>query len=116
MLRCDRPWRILRYSQSTEDWVAFPGYLFDIKEVQCGDLVRVIEYLPDGTTRSRMARAWDSGSFGNHTKLIGLPIVVDMPPWVATWGLYPGFARVKVTNLSAVARQCVAMGLCDLPR
>jgi hypothetical protein len=72
-----------------------------------------LEYLPDGSTRSFMARVYDSGSFGEHTKIGGLSIVVDVAPWVATWPMYPGWARVRVMNLSAVARECRARGLCD---
>jgi hypothetical protein len=111
-LFCDRGNGLI-YSRDTENWVAFPKYLFDLGLVRCGDLVHILEYLPDGTTRATMARIYDAGGFGPHTTIGGMPIVVDAPPWVATWPLYPGFARVRVMDLSAIARECREMGLCD---
>jgi hypothetical protein len=105
-LRCDRGNGLI-YSRDTEDWVAFPGVLFDSGEVQCGDLVHVLVFLPDGTTRAFLARVYDSGDFGEHTTIGGLPIRIDAPPWV------PGWARVRVMNLSAVARECRRRGWCD---
>lgn len=112
-LYCDRPSSPLVYSQDTEDWVAFPVELFERGEVQCGDIVHIMVYLPGGTMKSFSARVYDAGPFGDQTEIGGMPIVVDAPPWVAHWPLYPGWAKVVVTNMSAVARECLERGLCD---
>ena len=113
VLRCDRPGSPLVYSKATAPWVAFSDAMFKSGAVQCGDYVLVREHLPDGTTRSFTANVYDSGSFGDHTTLGGLPIVVDGPPWVVSWPMYPGWARVEVFNFSAVARECRKRGICD---
>ena len=101
-LFCSTPQRPLYYDTATPPWVAFPVSA----EWSCWDLAKVTAYLPDGTTRSFMARVLDAGPFGAHCVMDGDhcdPIVVDVPSHLATW---PGTSvHVEVINLSAVARR-----------
>ena len=113
-LRCDRPDNPLVYSKATVPWVAFSDAQFKSKRVQCGDLAHVLEYLPDGTTRSFMARVHDSGSFGDHTQIGGLPIVVDGPPHVVSWSMYPGWGAM-VRHLRMGFWITVALPSCQAP-
>ncbi len=104
----------LWYDDLSPPWVALPYSLHNITWM-CGDLILVREHLDDGTTRSLMARALDTGPFGGYCVAQGdgecMPIVVDVPELHVTWETLS--ARVEVINLSAVARGCKASGWCD---
>jgi hypothetical protein len=100
----------LFYDHDSPPWVALPFGEFG-DTWQCGDLVYVrVQGYP-----SIMARALDTGPFGDYCVIWGtgecLLIVVDIPLYYAT---FPGLsARVEVSNISAVARECRARGWCD---
>jgi hypothetical protein len=108
-LYCDRGNGLI-YSEDTRPFAAFPVGKYESGEIRCGDWMRVTEYRDDGTTRTFVVQALDAGTFGEHTKIGGLPIVMDGPPFYVSWPLYPGFARVTVTNMSAVARRLLEPG------
>jgi hypothetical protein len=104
----------LRYDDLSPLWVALPYSQYKVTW-NCWDVFLVREHLDDGTTRSLMALALDTGPFGDHCVAQGdgecLPIVIDVPQMHATWDTLS--ARVEVINLSAVARMCRDRGMCD---
>ncbi|MCK5643047.1 MAG: hypothetical protein KAJ19_19725 [Gammaproteobacteria bacterium] len=108
-LFCSTPQNPLTYDQATQPWVALPFDKYGIDWL-CGDLI-----LLRTPTGSIMARALDTGPFGGYCVAQGdgecLKIVADVPIYWATW---PGlFSPGEVINLSAVARECKARGICD---
>ena len=105
-LYCDRDGTLI-YDEDTAPWVAMPKWTFDRGIVQCGDWVTVY---PDGWPQFS-ARAWDAGLLSSRTFRDGQPIVVDAPPWVATWK--SPVPHVRVVNWSALARECIENGWCD---
>ena len=107
-LYCDRDGTLI-YDEATVPWVAMPIETFRDGRVECGDLIHVRSL--SGLWPSFTARAYDAGDLGSRTFRGGLPVVVDVPPWVATWDT--PVPKVRVTNITAIARECKQRGWCD---
>lgn len=105
-LFCDRGDGLV-YDRETGPWVAFPKWMFDEGLVECGDQVTVYVDGWDPVT----AQVWDAGLLSSRTFRDGLPVVVDVPEYWATWKQPVPYARV--VNWSKLARECVKKGWCD---
>lgn len=107
-LYCDRPGHPLRYDSDAKlPVVALPIHAYENGWVRCGDVVRVNVQ----GWASFTAEAGDAGNLHSRTFRGGMPVVVDAPPWVATWD--SPVPKVTVTNLSAIVRECTERGWCD---
>ena len=65
-LYCSTPDHPLTYSPSTPLWIALPVEDYESGKVRCGDLMFIRFHLPDGTTTTLLARAYDAGPFASY--------------------------------------------------
>jgi len=97
----------LVYDRSIGPWVAMPHELFESGAVLCGDLIQVRIIGASDV----WANAYDAGELSTRTFRGGLPVVVDVPEYWATWDW--ACPEATVVNWSAVARECKERGWCD---
>ena len=106
-LYCSTPQNPLTYSPSTPPWIALPVEDYESGKVWCGKPYYLIFHLPDGSTSTLMARAYDAGPFASYCvrQLDGScpSIAADVP--VYWWPVEGISAWAEVIDLTAVAEE-----------